>query len=357
MNERQKTFDFFSIQREIEKNIIKPIYLFYGEDSFLHNIILEKLKRHLSRQKRRVNYRVFYGEDLDFSELANSLHTVPLGFGSEAIQGIIVKQLEKIKSPLLQKLSALIENLSFNSDNHRLILLFIDSKTIPKNIKIEKIKQYGAIVNLKKLNKAQTRQLVIARCKEEQKEITDEAIYYLQSVTGNDVGLISNEMDKLFCYLEGVNDKITKNDVLDGLYGLQGGDIFDFVEALGMRDAARAMGYLRKLLGDDEYHPLQLLAMINRQIGLIHRAKLFPNNTKINKGDSNLPYFVVQGIIAQSQKYSLDELEMVYRSLLQAEIDLKTGSLLPNLILERLVIDITKKGNFNPVLHLEQPAP
>lgn len=226
-----------------------------------------------------------------------------------------------------------------------------------KNIKIEKIKQYGAIVNLKKLNKAQTRQLVIARCKEEQKEITDEALYYLQSVTGNDVGLISNEMDKLLCYLEGANGKITKNDVLDGLYGLRGGDIFDFVEALGVRDAARAIEYLRKLLDSDECHPLQLLAMINHRIGLIHKAKLFPNDIKIIKGDMNLPCFVVQRIIAQSQKYSLNELEMAYRSLLQAEIDLKTGSLLPNLILEQLVIDITKKDNFNPVLHLEQPAP
>ncbi len=356
MNERQKTFDFFSIQREIEKNIIKPIYLFYGEDNFLHNIILEKLKLHLFRQKRQVNYSVFYGEDLDFSELANSLYAVPLGFGPGTIQGIIIKQLEKIKRPLLQKLDTLIENLSFDSDNH-LILLFVDSKAVPKNIKIEKIKKYGSIVNLKKLNKTQIRQLVIARCKEEQKEITNEALYYLQSITENDVGLISNELDKLFCYLEGTSDKITKNDVLNGLYGLRSGNIFDFVEALGERDAARAIGYLRKLLGSDEYHPLQLLAMIHRQIGLIHRAKLFPNNIKIIKGDSNLPYFMVQRIIAQSQKYSLDELKMAYQSLLQAETNLKTGSLLPSLILEQLVIGITKKGSFNPVLPLEQPVP
>ena len=103
---------------------------------------------HLFRQKRQVNYSVFYGEDLDFSELANSLYAVPLGFGPGTIQGIIIKQLEKIKRPLLQKLDTLIENLSFDSDN-RLILLFIDSKSIPKDIKMEKIKKYGSIVNLK----------------------------------------------------------------------------------------------------------------------------------------------------------------------------------------------------------------
>lgn len=355
MNEKQKTYDFFSIQRDFENNNIKPIYLFYGEDNFLHSLILGKIKEHLSQHKRQVNYQVFYGEDLDFDELANSIYSLPLGFSSRDMQCIIIKQLERVKGDPLQRIDTIINNLSFEHNN-RLILLFTDSKQIPKNINLEKIKSHGAIVNLKRLNKTQVKELVRMRCKEEQKVITEEALYYLQSTAGNDVSLISNELDKLLCFLGSSVVKITKNDILNNAYGLQSGDIFDFTEAFSERNAAKAIDYLRKLINKDESHPLQILAMINRQIGLLHRAKLFPNDIKIIKGDANLPYFVIQRIIVQSQKFKISELKKAYESILKAEISLKTGSLLPNLILEQLVMEITKSGNFSPVPRPERPV-
>ena len=355
MNEKQKTYNLFSIQKDFENNSIKPIYLFYGEDNFLHSFMLEKIKEHLTRHKQQVNYQIFYGEGLDFEKLSNSLYSLLLGFSSEDLNCIVIRQLERVKGDPLQKINTIINNLSFEQ-NDRLILLFTNSKQIPKQMNLEKIKKYGAIINLNRLNKVQVRELVRMRCKDEHTVITDEALYYLQSVTGNDVSLIINELDKLFCFLGASVAKITKNDILNSVYGLKSGNIFDFIEAFSERDAVKAIDYLRKIMNNDESHPLQILAMINRQIGLLHRAKLFPKDIKIIKGDENLPYFVIQRIIAQSQKFKIGELKKAYESMLKAEISLKTGSLLPNLILEHLVMEITKNANFSYAFHPEQPV-
>lgn len=346
MSEKQKILDYFTIQQEIGHNLIKPIFLIYGEDSFLQYTILEQFKTQFSRQKKQVIYETFYGEDLDFRLLADSLYNLPLGFTVEVLQCVIIKQLEKIKNHLAQKLDTLMENLSLEQSN-RLILLFANTKKLPENINLEKIEKYGSIVALPKSNRAQIRQLIRKKCGAEQKVITEEAIYYLQNITDNDAGLISNELEKLFCFLGKSETKITKDHILENMYGVQGGNIFELVDAIGERETNKAINILRKLLNNDEYYPLQILAMINRQFRLISRAKLFPEDLKVIRGDTKLPLFLIQNIIKQSQKYKPAELKKSYAILLDIEIKLKTGLLQPGMVLEQLIIQLTNGDNFN----------
>jgi DNA polymerase III delta subunit len=104
--EKQRILDYNTMIKEIERNIIKPIYLIYGEEDYLHKTVLDKLREQFSRQKKLVNYEIFYGEKLDFSRLVNSLQTLPLGVG---VQCIVIRELEKIKSPLMQRLISMID--------------------------------------------------------------------------------------------------------------------------------------------------------------------------------------------------------------------------------------------------------
>jgi DNA polymerase-3 subunit delta len=336
---KQKALDFFTVQREIENNIVKPIYLIYGEENYLHTIILDKFKENFSKHKEPVNYETFFGEDLDFNRLVNSLQTLPLGGG---IQCIIIKQAERIKVSLSEKLHSIIDKLSFKYDNNLFLLLFSNDKKIPPHINTEKITNYGSIVSLPKPNTFQTKQWIKQKCRDAQKEINEEAIYYLQRITENDFGQISNELDKLFCFLGNSTNKINKEDIIKNLYGFQAGNIFNFVDAVGDRKTGEALFLLRKLMNSGEYHPLQILAMLNRQIKFIFKAKIFSDNYKKIKGDINLPPFVIKKLVTQSKKYKLDELKKVYHYLLKAEIDLKTSSLPSDIVLEQLVMKITK---------------
>ncbi len=335
---QSKVLDFFAIQKEIEKDVIAPIYLIYGEEDYLHSIIINKFKSYFLRQRQQVNYELFYGEDLDFSRLANSMQTLP--FGADR-QCIIIKQVERIKDSSSLKINTLIDRLSGKQDN-LLILLFANEKKIPQNINTEKIANRGKIVFLSKPNMSETRKWIKMRCLEAHKDISEEAIYCLQRLTENDLVQISNELEKMFCFLGDSTIKINKDDLIRNLYGLQEGNIFDLVDAVGERKTGEALSLLRKLMNNSEYHPLQILAMLNRQILLIFKAKIFSNQAKKIKGDKNLPLFVINKLIAQSQKYNRDELIKAFQYLLGAEIVLKTSSLSPDVVLEQLIVQITK---------------
>ena len=164
--EKPRNLDYHTMTKEIELNVIKPIYLVYGEEGYLHKIVLDKLREQLTRQKKMVNYEIFYGEKLDFNRLLNSLQTLPLDIDTQCI---IIRELEKIKKPLIQKLISIIERLSF-SYNNLMILLFFNERRLPSYLSMEKIARYGAIVSLPKMNATQIRQWIRLRCQEAKKK-------------------------------------------------------------------------------------------------------------------------------------------------------------------------------------------
>lgn len=334
---KYQIIDFFQLQQDIRSKPLKPIYLMYGEEDYLHNIILDNFKTQFQKNMHSVNFEIFYGENMDFNRLANSLRTLPLGTTKYFI---IIKQLEKIKTSFAKKIDLIINNLSFQNDNLTILLSSLNKK-MPANISLEKIKQFGIIVSLKKAKSFQIKNWINIKCRENHKEILPEAAYYLQRLTDNNLGQINNEMEKLFCYSGENSDRINKEDVIDSFYGTEAGNIFDFVDAIGERKTQLALQLLKKL-GENEYHSLSLLAMISRQIKLILQTKIYHDNQKKLKGELNLPPFVIDKLIKQSQNYHLGKLKIIYQHLLEAEKKLKTGYFNPAIVLEQLVVRITK---------------
>jgi DNA polymerase-3 subunit delta len=329
--------DYFQLQKDINSKPIKSVYLMVGEESYLQNMVIEQFKTRFQQDKQLVNYETFYGENLDLNRLANSLQILPLGGGKQCI---IIKQLDKVKGTFAKKLDFMINNLSF-CDVDLIILLFSLDKKIPVNISLDKIKQFGVVALLKKPKSFQIKQWISLKCRENHKEISSEAIYYLQRLTDNDLGQIENEMLKLFCFLDNSSPRISRDDIINIFYGTEAGNIFDFVDAIGERKTETALCLLNKL-EKSEYHPLSLLAMISRQIRLILQVKRYKGDIKKLKGELHLPPFVMNKLIGQSQKYHLYELKNAYPNLLDAEIKLKTGYHDPVIILEQLVVRITK---------------
>jgi DNA polymerase III subunit delta len=333
---KPQTVDFFKIQKDIEKNSLKPIYLIYGEESYLHNVIQDTIRINFGKNKQSVNYEIFYGENIDFNSFINSVKSLPLGIEKQLV---ILKNFEKLGSAYAKKLEYLINNKSFQ-DNAITIFIFSLTKKIPTNIPLSKIRKYGSVISLKKPKSFQVKEWINQKLNEKRVKILPEALYYLQKLTDNDLGRINNEIEKILCYLGEERLKITREDVINNFFGSEEGNIFSFVDAIGEKKTGQALTLLRNL-NENEYHPLSLLAMISRQLKLILKAKLYNGNQKKIKGDTNLPPFVIDKLIKQSQKYQIDNLKKTFYHLLDAEIKIKTGHFSPVMVLEQLVIKIT----------------
>ena len=77
---KHKMEDFFQLQKELRDNKpLKWIYLMFGEEGYLQNLILDDFKKYFICKKCHVNYETFYGENIDFVRLVNAMTTLPLG--------------------------------------------------------------------------------------------------------------------------------------------------------------------------------------------------------------------------------------------------------------------------------------
>jgi len=339
MAKKYSFLDYYQLRKNIFNNRkLNPVYLIFGEEVFLQHLIFNDFKKRLEKDNINVNYELVYGDNFNFTTFANSVRILPLGTQKNCV---VIKEIEKIKTPLLKKLNSFISSLTLN-DEKTLILFFSLQKKIPNGLDLEKIKQHGIISNLQKMNVLQIREWIKLKCKENNVKISTEAIYYLQRITGNELGVINNELDKIFCYLDLKSRNIEKEDILKTIYGSDSGNIFDFVDAIGEKRKDFTIISLRNILHSNEYHALQILKMINRQIKLILQTLKYKNNLNKLREDLSLPYFVVNKLVKQSNFYCIDECKKAFNMLQDAEIKIKTGYFDPALILEQLILKIIK---------------
>lgn len=118
-------------------------------------------------------------------------------------------------------------------------------------------------------------------------------------------------------------------------------DIFTLVDALGQKKSSHAIGQLRGLLTRGE-PALRILFMMVRQFRLIFRAKIYLQKGRARRqlaSDMDCSPFVAEKAASQSSNFTIEELEQILRLLLEKDFQLKNGAN-PKHALEELIMVI-----------------
>ena len=154
------------------------------------------------------------------------------------------------------------------------------------------------------------------------------AVEVLAAFVGSDLRLLDQEIDKLLTYA-GPERAVTEQDVQLLVSDAQEANIFDMVDALGKRDARRAMELTQQLLEDGQ-HPLYLLSMITRQFRILIQVKeLVVKGTSAEdiRARLRLHPYVVKKSTAQAANFSFEQLEAIYRKLHEVDAAVKSGEM------------------------------
>lgn len=171
-------------------------------------------------------------------------------------------------------------------------------------------------------------------------EIEPQAAAALEAVIDKDLRAADNEIAKLATYVNGERP-ITVDDLrLLTTYSAEP-DVFEMVDAIGRRDGETALRLTHRLLEKDD--PLRLFGMIVRQFRLLILAR-----EHLNAGGSprdlsqaiGVHPFVAKKIGEQVRAFSLDQLEAIYRYLLDTDLAIKTGKVDGPLALDLLIAGI-----------------
>jgi len=320
---------------------IYPVYLFYGKENYLKEDILKKLRNRLiDSAYRELNYKVFYGEKLSINEVINDLDTLP--FMSKHKLAVI-KEAEEINKNDEAKLINYFNQLSLKNNFSTLIIIYKESS--PNKELITAIKRIGIVANFSLTDKAELVLWIKSKFKQSNKKITQEALFYLQSIVGSDLGRLFNEIEKIDIYTK-EQKIIEKEDVMITIGGSEAVNIFKALDSVGDKDIKNALDSLIKL-NQGNLHYLSIFAMIYRQIKLMLQTKLLLANGfnfKEVEKKLKLPFFVVEKMIKQSKKYTFKEIYKSYELLNIADLELKDSQKEPRIILEELVMNIINQG-------------
>ena len=177
----------------IKQEKIYPVYLFYGKENYLKEDILKKLRNRLiDPAYRELNCKVFYGEKLSINEVINDLETLPMISEHKLV---VIKEAEKINKNDETKLVDYFNRLSLKSNFSTLIIIYKENSPNKKLITV--IKKVGIAANFNITDKAKLALWINSKFKQSNKKITQEGLFYLQSIIGSDLGRLFNEIEKI----------------------------------------------------------------------------------------------------------------------------------------------------------------
>lgn len=320
--------------KEIETGKVKPVYLFSGEEEYLKEEALRKIKETLIKLEfSQFNYDLLSGKEISGTELLNRLLTLPVG-GEKRL--VVIRDAQKLNPSIKEKIMEYLENPSQDA----CLILWAPQVDLKKKF-YATIEKEGKSVVFHPLRDRELSLWVKDYLFLRKRRISGDALNLLVERVGNNLGEMAGELEKLLIHVEQRNE-INLGDV-ESLVGIvKSHTIFELTDAIGKKREKEALGILSRMM-DGGTSATEILYMIARQFRLLLRTKDLLekklSEEKITKVLALRP-FVVKNLVSQAKNFSLEKLIESFENLLQAEVEIKSSIKTPRMVLELLILKL-----------------
>jgi DNA polymerase III subunit delta len=255
---------FQSFINEIHKSLPSPVYLFYASDPFLHREALAAIRELVPVSERDFNFHVFdllaQGEEnLTLERILDVVNTVSF-FGGRRFT-VLMGNVQKFLKKDIEKLQVYASKPA--QDSVFVILHYGEMKKEAR----EKFKVFKPVSI--DIRESEIPQWIKQRVRTKGIDFSDEAVEYLISLVGNDLGLLSAEIEKISFVGQ---KRIDVDDISDLVAGRRQYGIFDLVNALKAQDADSVFRIYKSLKEtSDDYG---LIGALNWQYARFSQKKM-----------------------------------------------------------------------------------
>ena len=325
-----------SVLDHLKKGKLLPFYLFYGENDFQKNKIIEKIKSGLvSEELKELNFRIFYADEIydDISPVLDFAMSFPFMSDKKLI---VVKEVDKITNPILEKFLYYLEKPADFT-----CIIFTAKKPDFKSKFYNYIKKVGKAIYFRQFNESQTILWIRDMGKEMGMQIKEEACLYLYHEIGNNLDELYSELQKLLsCYGKSV---IGIDEVKFVVSPVKDFTIFDLMDSISLKNISESLRILNRYMErEGKEKALIILGMIIRQLKLIQKTKIIlrmGGDIKRLQREFKIREFLAKKFIDQSKFWSEKEIDEAFFKLYKADNLLKSG--LPGrFVLEQAIISI-----------------
>lgn len=330
----------------INADKLKAVYLFSGDEEYLMNKAIDKLKtKYISKSMETLNYIVIDSKESNFDDILNACETLPFMSDKKIV---VIRDISKIlengPEDLSKKIGAYVEEL----DDYLCLIVIDRSNNLKKTSSIYKrIKKLNGIVEFTTLKGNDLNWWIGESFKKHGKKISQTNIsYFISKSTYSDYASnktlydLENELLKVADYTK--EKEVTKEDIDIVLIKTLDTNIFNLLNSINKRDSESALRIFNEMYISNEPIP-RILYMIIRQIRLMLMYKLYKGkgySEKKCQGKMQISFFEFKKISAQASNFTEKNLIKSLNKILKTDIKQKTSSQDEKLALEMLIVSL-----------------
>ena len=330
------------LEKQLSQQEPKGIYLLYGEETFLLQQQLNKIKKKFGEIIKGINYIAI--DENNIQELIADIETPAFGYSTKLIiarnTGIFKREVKGRSGGASKELKGKInEYLKSNIDmiNESVILVFVENE-VEKNSIYNTIEKIGTVCNFEEQKPFQIIKRLKAICNSYKVNVDESTLQYLIESCGTNMQDLINEIRKLIEYA-GENGKIQKQDIDKLCIKKIESVIFDLTDNLGQKKVKEALEVLYNLIASKE--PIQkiLITLYNHFKKLYFVKIAIANNKDVAQSLQLKPnqMFLVNKYKLQAKGFKTSELRKIIQELEDLDYHYKIGLIDLNVGLEAIL--------------------
>ena len=329
------------LEKEIQSKKIQSIYLLYGEELYLLETILKKIKNLFGELIQGINYIQI--DEKNVNELISDIETPAFGYEKKLIivrnTGLLKKEGKKKNVKLNELKEKIAQYIEDNMDiiNEANVIVFIE-ENLEKGKLGTVIEKNGVVCNFERQKPVDIQKRLKAICNGYKVNIDDATLRYFIECCGTNMQDLINEIRKLIEYA-GTEGTITKQSIdLLSIKQIES-VIFDLTDNLGKKATKEALLVLKNLL--DSKEPIQkILITLYNHFKKLYIAKIAEKyNRNLAEAMSLKPtqMFLVNKYKAQASLFQEKELKKLISELIDLDTNYKQGFIDLNIGLETIL--------------------
>lgn len=320
------------------------IYLFFGEESYLLDTKVKKMKREFGNLINGINFIQI--DDSNVKEIISDIETPAFGYEKKLIiaknTGLFKKEKKTAKGPELENIKQANKVAEYINENVDLInvaveLIFVEEE-VEKNELYKTIEKNGTITEFAILKLPELVQNIQKICAAYKVKIDSSTAKYFIECCGTNMQDLINEVRKLIEFVGA--DGIITNKEIDLLCIKQiDSVIFDLTDNLGKRDIEKAMQVLKELIYEKE--PIQkiLITLYNhfKKLYVVKIAEKYRKDLAVSMKLKPNQMFLVNKYKMQARYFTEKEIRQILQELINLDANYKIGLIDINVGLEAIL--------------------
>lgn len=330
-----------NLEKELKTSNLSSLYLLYGEETFLLENSLKKIKALFGECIKGINYILI--DEQNISELIPNIETPSFSYDKKLIIAkntmLFKKDAKKKVGEVYKVKEKLIEYINKNIEiiNSSVILVFVEEEAEKQEL-YDLIDKNGIVCKFDYQKPFQLQQRLKFICNSYKVQIDDKAISYLIECVGISMQDLINEIRKLIEYA-GPDGVIKEEDVDKLVIKKIESVIFDLTDNLGKKDINKSLQVLKDLIYEKE-PIIKILITLYNHFKKLYITKLAINSNKDIMSSLNLKpnqTFLVNKYKMQSKYFSESELRIILQELTDLDYNFKIGKIDIEVGLETLI--------------------